>query len=150
MNATIRQRLARCKRRIERRLDKRNTQGCDRPALTANNIHYELVERTRAISAGGIGLIHQLVKAIGLDEAINQRVQLLKLHMPYHESDHVLNIAYNVLAGGTLPGRPGTAAARTKSISMPWARGGFPIRPRPATSAGASTPEDVLTPAGNH
>ena len=101
MNATIRQRLARCKRRIERRLDKRNTQGCDRPALTANNIHYELVERTRAISAGGIGLIHKLVKAIGLDEAINQRVKLLKLNMPYHESDHVLNIAYNVLAGGT-------------------------------------------------
>ena len=28
-------------------------------------------------------------------------MKLLKLNMPYHESDHVLNIAYNVLAGGT-------------------------------------------------
>lgn len=101
MNATIRQRLARCKQRIERRLDKSNTQGCDRPALTASNIHYELAERTRAISAGGIGLIHSVVKAVGLDAAINRRVKLLKLNMPYHESDHVLNIAYNVLAGGT-------------------------------------------------
>jgi len=101
VNATIRQRLARCKRRIERRLDKHNTQGCDRPALTASNIRYELAERSRAISAGGIGLIHKLVKAVGLDEAINRRVKLLKLNMPYHESDHVLNIAYNVLAGGT-------------------------------------------------
>jgi len=100
VNATIRQRWARCKRRIEQRLDKHNNRGCDRPALTASNIRYELAERTRAISAGGIGLIHCLVKALGLDEAINRRVKLLKLNMPYHESDHVLNIAYNVLAGG--------------------------------------------------
>lgn len=101
MNATIRQGLARYKRRIERRLDKHNTQGCDRPAITASNIRYELAERSRAISAGGIGVIHCLVKALGLDEAINRRVKLLKLNMPYHESDHVLNIAYNALAGGT-------------------------------------------------
>ena len=101
MNATIWQKLARCKRRIEQRLDKDNNAGCDRPMLTASNIHYELAERTRAISAGGIGLIHKLVKAVGLDEAINRRVKLFKLNMPYHESDHVLNIAYNVLAGGT-------------------------------------------------
>lgn len=101
MSATIRQRLARYKRRIERRLDKHNIQGCDRPAITASNIRYELAERSRAISAGGIGLIHCLVKALGLDESINRRVKLLKLNMPYHESDHVLNIAYNALAGGT-------------------------------------------------
>jgi hypothetical protein len=93
--------MARYKRRIDRRLDKLNTQGCDRPALTASNIHYELAGRTRAISAGGIGLIHKLVKATGLDEAINSRLGLLKLNLPYHESDHVLNIAYNVLAGGS-------------------------------------------------
>jgi Transposase DDE domain group 1 len=101
VNATIRQRLARCKRRIERRLDKNNTRGAERPMLTASNIRYELADRTRAISAGGIGLIHLLVKTLGLDDAINRSVKLLKLNMPYHESDHVLNIAYNVLAGGT-------------------------------------------------
>ncbi len=28
------------------------------------------------------------------------RLHLLKVHLPYHESDHVLNLAYNVLAGG--------------------------------------------------
>lgn len=27
-------------------------------------------------------------------------MNLLKVHLPYHESDHVLNIAYNILAGG--------------------------------------------------
>ena len=26
---------------------------------------------------------------------------MLKIHLPYHDSDHVLNIAYNLLAGGT-------------------------------------------------
>ena len=77
MNATIRQRLARGKRRIEQRLVKRNNRGCDGPMLTASNIHYELAERTRAISAGGIGLIHKLVKAFGLDDAINRHVTLL-------------------------------------------------------------------------
>ena len=26
---------------------------------------------------------------------------MLKRHLPYHESDHVLNLAYNAMAGGT-------------------------------------------------
>jgi hypothetical protein len=68
--------------------------------LTASNIRYELAERTRAISAGGIGWIQGVVKALRLDDAINARLHVFKLHNPYHESDHVLNIAYNVLAGG--------------------------------------------------
>jgi Transposase DDE domain group 1 len=69
--------------------------------LTACNVHYEIVDRTRALSAGGIGLIQRLVKWLALDDAINRRLPLLKIHLPYHESDHVLNIAYNLLAGGT-------------------------------------------------
>ena len=27
-------------------------------------------------------------------------LHVLKRHLPYHESDHVLNIAFNILAGG--------------------------------------------------
>jgi hypothetical protein len=100
VNANVRRRWAECKRRLERRLDKTKTQGCERPMLTASNIRYELAARTRALSAGGIGLIHSLVKALRLDDTINARLHVLKLHNPYHESDHVLNIAYNVLAGG--------------------------------------------------
>ncbi len=42
-----------------------------------------------------------LVRRLGLIEVINQRVPLPKLHLHYHESDHVLTIAYNVLCGGT-------------------------------------------------
>ena len=36
----------------------------------------------------------------GLIEDIDNNLHLLKVHLPYHESDHVLNIAFNVLAGG--------------------------------------------------
>ena len=137
MNATIRQSLARHKRRIEQRLDKHNNQGCDRPGLTASNIHYELAKRTRAISAGGIGLIHRLVKAVSLDDAINRRVRLFKLNLPYHESDHVLNIAYNVLAGGTCLEH--LELLRNNEVYLDaLARGGFPIPPRPATFVGGS------------
>lgn len=101
MNAKIRQTLDRRKRRIERRLDKNDLRGMERPMLTASNIQYEIADRTRAVSAGGIGAIHQVVKHVKLDELINRRLRLFKICLPYHESDHVLNIAYNILAGGT-------------------------------------------------
>jgi len=38
---------------------------------------------------------------VGLIERIDEELHLLKRHLPYHESDHVLNIAYNILSGGT-------------------------------------------------
>jgi hypothetical protein len=33
-------------------------------------------------------------------KAIDENLKLLKRHLPYHESDHVLNIAYNILSNG--------------------------------------------------
>ncbi len=48
-------------------------------------------------SSGGIGAMHLLAKRTGLVEAIDRRLHLLKVQLPYHESDHVLNIAYNTL-----------------------------------------------------
>ena len=41
-----------------------------------------------------------MVKKLGLPERIDTALELLKQHKPYHESDHVLNIAYNALCGG--------------------------------------------------
>jgi hypothetical protein len=69
--------------------------------LAAANIHYELADRTRAVGCGGIGAVHLLVGHVGLPQLIDRRVDLLKRHLPYHESDHVLNMAYNIMAGGT-------------------------------------------------
>jgi hypothetical protein len=37
---------------------------------------------------------------LGSGGGIDQNLELLKVHLPYHESDHVLNMAYNVLVGG--------------------------------------------------
>jgi hypothetical protein len=68
--------------------------------FAASNIHYELAEKTRGICIGGIGTVHQLAEKIGLIDAIDCHVQVLKIHLPYHESDHVLNLAYNALCEG--------------------------------------------------
>lgn len=69
--------------------------------LTAHNIHYEIGDRTRGMTAGGIGAIHTLARRLGLIDALDRRLDLLKIHLPYHESDHVLALAYLPLCGGT-------------------------------------------------
>lgn len=102
MKAKIRQQLNRSKRRIERRLDKRNLQGCERPMFTAANIQYEISGRERGMAHGGIGAMHTLARRLGLIDAIDRYLVVFEvLHLPYHESDHVLNFAYNSLCGGT-------------------------------------------------
>ena len=101
MNARVRQRLARRKRRIQKRLNKRDLRDCAKPMFKASNIQYELGERGRGIGYGGIGAIQLLVRKLGLADAIDRRLRLLKLHLPYHESDHVLNLVYNALCDGT-------------------------------------------------
>src|SRR5438045_7427517 len=45
--------------------------------------------------------MHALVRQIGLIDAIDERLQMLKIHLPYHESDHVLALGYLPLCGGT-------------------------------------------------
>jgi Transposase DDE domain group 1 len=89
------------KRRIEQRLDKFGLRGFERPMFTASNIHYELADRVHAMTHGGIGAMHLLARRIGLIDAIDQNLHLLKIHLPYHESDHALNLAYNALCAGT-------------------------------------------------
>ena len=71
--------------------------------FAASNIHYELTDRVRGLGPGGIGAGHTLTRRVGLIEALDRRLHLLKIHLPYHESDHVLNLAYNILCGGTCP-----------------------------------------------
>jgi hypothetical protein len=88
-------------RKIRQRLDRPVTTPLPDPVFTAPNIHYDVATKTRAISCGGIGAIQLLVRKLGLAEAIDNRLHLLKIHLPYHESDHVLNCAYNALCNGT-------------------------------------------------
>jgi hypothetical protein len=71
------------------------------PMFTSGKITYEVGGNVEATAYGGIAAMHRLVTRLGLVEAVNDNLHLLKVHLPYHESDHVLNLAYNVLCGGT-------------------------------------------------
>jgi hypothetical protein len=101
VNASVHRQLNRRKRRILRRIENKPGVERPRPMMTASNIHYEIAEKARAIAPGGIGAIHLLAQRLGLVHDIDEGLHLLKRHLPYHESDHVLNIAYNLLAGGS-------------------------------------------------
>jgi hypothetical protein len=92
--------LRRRKARIERRLAPKNWEAQPQPMLRGGNLHYEMAERSGAVGCGGLGAIHTLAQRLGLVKDIDERLHLLKVHLPYHESDHVLNLAYNILAGG--------------------------------------------------
>jgi hypothetical protein len=99
----IRRQLELRKRRVLRRLDKRHlSEDCnERPMIRARNLQFEISGRSVGTAYGGIGAMHQLVQKLGLIEAIDKRLSLLQIHLPYHESDHVLNIAYNTLCDAT-------------------------------------------------
>ena len=88
--------LAKRKRKIERRLKRRNWEEQRSPMFKGVNIRYEMDERHKGIASGGIGVIHLMAKRLGLVKEIDKHLHLLKRHLPYHESDHVLNLTYNV------------------------------------------------------
>ncbi len=101
MSRSRQRRSQKRKRRIDHRLRERQWSPQDEPMFRATNVHYDVADRTRALDCGGIGAIHLMCLRTGLVEAIDRNVHLLKLHLPYSESDHVRNIAFNALCGGT-------------------------------------------------
>jgi hypothetical protein len=100
VNRTYPKILRNRKQRIQNRLQPKNWEDQPSPMFKASNIHYEMAERATALNCGGIGAMHLMVQRLGLVEDIDRHLELLKVHLPYHESDHVLNLAYNLLAGG--------------------------------------------------
>lgn len=91
--------------KVQRRLESAKSGQRPRergPELSAQTIHYESSNRIQAIHCGGIGPIHQLAQKVGLVKAIDSHLHILERHRPYRESDHVLNIAYNLLCGGNV------------------------------------------------
>ena len=85
----------------EDRLDRSWMPEKGQRVLRGGNIHYEISDRVRAVDCGGLGVIQLLVEQLQLAEAIDQRVKVLERHLPYRESDHVLNLIYNVMTGGS-------------------------------------------------
>ncbi len=92
--------IERRKSRLEERLARDSWPEKAGPVLSGGNERFEMGERVRATAVGGIGLVHRLVRQIGLPHLIDKAVQVFKVHCPYRESDHVLNIAYNIDSGG--------------------------------------------------
>jgi hypothetical protein len=88
--------------------------------MSAANIHYELADRVQGLSAGGIGAMHLLARKTGLVGSINSMVHVLKRHLPYHESDHVLNIAFNILAIALVDYRVRRNEVARKSHAKTW------------------------------
>ena len=98
--------------------------------LSGFNIYYGIDNHHNWISCGGIGIIHQIVQQMGPSAEINNKFELFKCHTPYHESDHILNIAYDILSGGAcledieLPRRIDwlTSMRRALKSSLIWPR----------------------------
>jgi len=92
-------------RRRQRRIAHRNRvrQWDDQPKVMfrGGNVQYEFSERSQGLAVGGLGAMHSMVQQLGLPQAIDRHLHLLRFHVPYWESDHVLNMAYNIVAGGT-------------------------------------------------
>lgn len=101
MKAEDTQRLTERKVRIDTRLDAGRQWESRQPVVENSNLHYEVAGRVTATSIGGIGLVHEFVRELGLVDAINRNVTVLKRHFPYFESDHILNLVYNLMTGGT-------------------------------------------------
>ena len=100
MNKSLEREIEKRKCRIARRNRVRQWTNQERPMFRPGNIRYECSSRDRGIACGGIGAMYLMAKNIGLLEAIDRKLHLLKVHLPYHESDHVMNVALNILAGG--------------------------------------------------
>ena len=102
---SFRKEWVRRRRRILRRLYKHRRETGDgldgeRPVIQGGNVRFEMGQRQSGTAYGGVAVMHQLVRELGLAEAIDSRLELLRCHKPYHESDHVLNFAYNALCDG--------------------------------------------------
>jgi hypothetical protein len=87
------------KKNLSERLENINEDTIN-PMMSAGGVTFDISGKISAIHCGGIGLVHGLVNTLRLPERINARLELLKRHKPYFESDHVMNIAYNIICGG--------------------------------------------------
>lgn len=101
MNTRVSRELEKRRRRVLRRqVRARRRRDDGRPVLGRTRPNYEIGERIAGIAHGGLGAVQAVVRRSRLAGRIDAALSLLAVHQPYHESDHVLNIAYNVVCGG--------------------------------------------------
>jgi hypothetical protein len=63
-------------------------------------LHLESDPRGEMTHYGGLVLAQQFVRRFGVAQRIDESLELFKRHAPYHESDHVLALAYTLYADG--------------------------------------------------
>ena len=104
MNASVGRQLDREKRKINARLAPlmggKEPKKPGSPEFNGPHAKYEIAGRVRAVTCGGLAAMRDLVRRLGLPAAIDGQLGVLKRARPYRDSDHILNIAYNVLCGG--------------------------------------------------
>lgn len=64
-------------------------------------LHLESDPRGETTHYGGLVLAQQFVRRFGVAKRLDSALKLFKRHAPYHESDHVLALAYTLYADGT-------------------------------------------------
>ena len=64
-------------------------------------LHLESDPRGEMTHYGGLILAQQFVRRFGVTKRLDDGLMLFKRHAPYHESDHVLALAYTLYADGT-------------------------------------------------
>lgn len=100
MNTKVRQQLQKRKRKLLRRISVEHGVW-QSPMIQPSRTKIELAEKQQAIGCGGIAVMMELINQLSLRKHLNASAEVFKLHLPYDEADHILNIALNLLAGGT-------------------------------------------------
>jgi hypothetical protein len=100
VNAKLRQQLRKRKRKLLRRISVEHGKW-QSPMIRPATTKVELAEKQQAVTCGGLAAIVELIKTLELRKELNRSANVLKMHLPYDEADHILNIALNLLAGGT-------------------------------------------------
>ena len=100
MKAKQRKKQIKRQQKLHDRLSHKGFANASHPLLQDLSISYEIADRTRVLSAGGLGAIHTLVSKLKVPKLFNQNVSVLKRHLPYFESDHILSLCYSLLCGG--------------------------------------------------
>jgi len=72
----------------------------ERPVFRNRQVRLHVQQRGEIAPYGGLSLAHDLAMRLGIDRDINDSMEVLRLHLPYFDSDHLLTHVYNQYVGG--------------------------------------------------
>jgi hypothetical protein len=73
----------------------------ERPVFRNRQVRLHVQQRGEITPYGGLSLAHDLAMRLGIDRDINDSMEVLRLHLPYFDSDHLLTHVYNQYVGGS-------------------------------------------------